>query len=73
VQFELEGSKYKIEYQKNKNDLVVEIDNPKKTVYLYKCQDVVLIVKGKVTGVTIGMCEFIISNWFLQKYHTLIS
>jgi len=55
--FELEGSKYKIEHQKNKNDLVVKIDNPKQSVYLYKCQDIVVQVTGKLNSVAVDGCS----------------
>jgi adenylyl cyclase-associated protein len=54
--FELEGSKFKIEFQKGNQDLVVNIDNPKQSVYLYKCNDVVVRVKGKLNSVAVDGC-----------------
>jgi len=54
--FELEGSKHKIEFHKGNNNLVVNIDNPKQSVYLYKCQDVVVQVKGKLNSVAVDSC-----------------
>uniref|UniRef100_A0A914C9I9 Adenylyl cyclase-associated protein n=1 Tax=Acrobeloides nanus TaxID=290746 RepID=A0A914C9I9_9BILA len=43
-------------YRDNKN-IVVEINDMKQTVYVYKCENSVLQVKGKVNSVTIDSCK----------------
>jgi len=52
----LEASKWKIENQKGKKDLVVEVENPKQSVYIYKCTDSVVTIKGKTSSIALDSC-----------------
>eukprot|EP01113_Clastostelium_recurvatum_P039159 TRINITY_DN594_c0_g1_i1.p1 TRINITY_DN594_c0_g1~~TRINITY_DN594_c0_g1_i1.p1 ORF type:complete len:180 (+),score=59.17 TRINITY_DN594_c0_g1_i1:45-542(+) len=53
---ELEGTKWRVEHQKGKNDLVINVEAPKQSVYLFKCQDTVVQIKGKVSSVCLDAC-----------------
>jgi len=52
----MEGTRWKVENHKGKKDLVVEIDNPKQGVYIYKCTDCVVTIKGKSSSVALDSC-----------------
>lgn len=54
MQLELDGTKWKVEFQKDKKDIVIEVDNPKQSVYIYKCTDCVVQIKGKINAFVVG-------------------
>ena len=54
---ELDDKKWKIEYQQNKNDLIVDKTDLKHTVYIYQCKNCTITVKGKVNSILIDSCQ----------------
>lgn len=54
--FELDGKKWMIEHQKKNKGLQVD-GNMKQTVYIYKCQDSVVTVNGKVNSIILDTCK----------------
>lgn len=46
--FELSGKKWVIEYHHNNPNIVIEDANIKQTVYIYKCENATIQIKGKV-------------------------
>jgi len=55
--FVLEGKKWMVEYQTGKKDLVIKDADMKQTVYMYRCVDCVLTVKGKINAITLDGCK----------------
>lgn len=55
--FELDDKKWKIEYQNKRNDLVIDKTDMKQTVYVYKCKECTLTIKGKVNSILIDSCS----------------
>ncbi|XP_045510481.1 adenylyl cyclase-associated protein 2 isoform X3 [Colias croceus] len=54
--FARDGKKWLIEYQKGNTNLVVENADMNNMVYMYKCRDSALTVRGKVNGVILDSC-----------------
>ncbi|XP_038207704.1 adenylyl cyclase-associated protein 1 isoform X2 [Zerene cesonia] len=54
--FARDGKKWLIEYQKGNSNLVVENADMNNMVYMYKCRDSALTVRGKVNGVILDSC-----------------
>jgi len=52
----LEGSKWCVEYQVGNKNIVIADTEPKQTVYIYKCNNSVIQVKGKVNAITVDDC-----------------
>jgi len=55
--FELEGNKWLVENQVGNHSLVIAEPEPKHAVYVYRCDDSVLQIKGKVNTITIDSCH----------------
>lgn len=55
--FELEGAKWVIEFQVGNRDLVIENPEVRHTVYIYKCENSVVQIKGKVNNITMDSCK----------------
>ncbi|KAL1516666.1 hypothetical protein ABEB36_000549 [Hypothenemus hampei] len=55
--FTREGKKWLIEYQKNRADLVVEDAEMNNVVYLFKCENSSVQVKGKINSITMDSCK----------------
>lgn len=55
--FTRDGKKWLIEYQKNKTDLVVENAEMNNVVYLYKCENSTVQVRGKINSITMDSCK----------------
>ncbi|CAG9770956.1 unnamed protein product [Ceutorhynchus assimilis] len=55
--FARDGKKWLIEYQKNKTDLVVENAEMNNVVYLFKCENTTVQVKGKINSITMDSCK----------------
>jgi adenylyl cyclase-associated protein len=53
---ELVDKKWKVEYQLNKHDLVIDQTDLKHTVYIYQCKECTIQVKGKVNSILIDSC-----------------
>lgn len=58
--FQTLGSKWVVEYQtksSNANGVcMIEIQNPKEQVYIYKCEDTTIQIKGKLKSVILDTC-----------------
>ncbi|NXM55555.1 CAP2 protein, partial [Illadopsis cleaveri] len=55
--FELEGKKWRVEYQEDKNDLVINNTELKQVAYIFKCNKSTLQIKGKINSITIDNCK----------------
>lgn len=45
------------EYQKNKTDLLVDNAEMNNVVYMFKCQDSTITIKGKINSIVIDSCK----------------
>lgn len=54
--FTRDGKKWLIEYQKGNSNLVVENADMNNVVYMFRCRDSALTVRGKVNGVVLDSC-----------------
>ncbi|XP_047984976.1 adenylyl cyclase-associated protein 1 isoform X3 [Leguminivora glycinivorella] len=54
--FARDGKKWLIEYQKGNANLVVENAEMNNVVYMFRCRDSALTVRGKVNGVVLDSC-----------------
>ncbi|CAI4226026.1 unnamed protein product [Auanema sp. JU1783] len=48
---------WNIEYQVNNRDIVINIEDKKQTMYVYKCENCVIQVKGKLNSITLDGCK----------------
>ncbi|XP_012412907.1 adenylyl cyclase-associated protein 2 isoform X2 [Trichechus manatus latirostris] len=55
--FELEGKKWRVEYQEDRNDLMITDAELKQVAYIFKCNKSTLQMKGKINSVTIDNCK----------------
>lgn len=55
--FTREGKKWLIEYQKGNHNLVVENAEMNNVVYLFRCSDSTITVKGKINSITLDSCK----------------
>lgn len=55
--FELDDKKWKVEFQNKRNDLVIDKTEIKHTVYIYKCKECTITVKGKVNSILVDSCS----------------
>ncbi|XP_008200251.1 adenylyl cyclase-associated protein 1 isoform X1 [Tribolium castaneum] len=55
--FARDGKKWLIEYQKGNHNLVVENVEMNNVVYLFKCTDSTVVVKGKLNSITLDSCK----------------
>ncbi|OCT57064.1 hypothetical protein XELAEV_18004066mg [Xenopus laevis] len=54
---ELEGKKWKVENQENVSNLEISDTELKQVVYIYKCVNSTLQVKGKINSITVDNCK----------------
>ncbi|NWH31519.1 CAP2 protein, partial [Chloropsis hardwickii] len=54
---ELEGKKWRVEYQEDQNDLVINNTELKQVAYIFKCNKSTLQIKGKINSITIDNCK----------------
>ncbi|XP_050349523.1 adenylyl cyclase-associated protein 1 isoform X2 [Nymphalis io] len=54
--FSRDGKKWIIEYQKGNSNLVVENAEMNNVVYMFRCRDSALTVRGKINGVVLDSC-----------------
>ncbi|NXS51654.1 CAP2 protein, partial [Brachypteracias leptosomus] len=54
---ELEGKKWRVEYQEDRNDLVINNTELKQVAYIFKCNKSTLQIKGKINSITIDNCK----------------
>ncbi|XP_034947836.1 adenylyl cyclase-associated protein 1 isoform X2 [Chelonus insularis] len=55
--FTRDGKKWLVEYHKGNKDLLVENAEMNNVVYMYRCQDCTLVIKGKVNSVVMDSCR----------------
>ncbi|XP_052763812.1 adenylyl cyclase-associated protein 1-like [Mya arenaria] len=55
--FELQQKKWTVEYQIGNKTMVIDDSNNKQTVYMYKCQDSTLQIKGKINSIVVDSCK----------------
>lgn len=53
---ELQGKKWAVEYHKGNKTIVLDKVDMKQSVYIYKCDDSVIQIKGKVNSIAIDAC-----------------
>ncbi|KAM9307982.1 adenylyl cyclase-associated protein 2 [Gastrophryne carolinensis] len=53
---ELEGKKWRVEYQEGVDNLVISDTELKQVVYIYKCKKTTLQIKGKINSIIIDNC-----------------
>uniref|UniRef100_A0A915PJH0 Adenylyl cyclase-associated protein n=1 Tax=Setaria digitata TaxID=48799 RepID=A0A915PJH0_9BILA len=51
------GRQWNVEYHKNNDNVVVEIGDMKQTVYVFKCENSVIQVRGKINSITLDSCK----------------
>ncbi|XP_037374801.1 adenylyl cyclase-associated protein 2 isoform X2 [Talpa occidentalis] len=54
---ELEGKKWRVEYQEDRNDLVIAETELKQVAYIFQCNKSTLQIKGKINSITIDNCK----------------
>lgn len=55
--FTRDGKKWLIEYHKNNPNLVVDGAEMNNVVYVYKCQNSTIMVKGKLNSIVLDSCK----------------
>ncbi|XP_001493568.1 adenylyl cyclase-associated protein 2 [Equus przewalskii] len=55
--FELEGKKWRVEYQEDRNDLVIPQTELKQVAYIFNCNKSTLQMKGKINSIIIDNCK----------------
>jgi adenylyl cyclase-associated protein len=55
--YELQGNKWVIEWQENNQSIHITETEPRHTVYIYKCENTVVKVDGKINNVTLDGCK----------------
>uniref|UniRef100_A0A8C5L551 Adenylyl cyclase-associated protein n=1 Tax=Jaculus jaculus TaxID=51337 RepID=A0A8C5L551_JACJA len=55
--FELEGKKWRVEYQEDRNDLVMTETELKQVAYIFKCDKSTLQIKGKINSIIVDNCK----------------
>ncbi|VDK48828.1 unnamed protein product [Anisakis simplex] len=51
------GKQWNVEYHKNNPNIIVETTNMKQTVYVFRCENSVIQVKGKLNSITLDGCK----------------
>jgi len=54
--FALQGNKWVVEFQKGNKNIVIDETSIKQAVYIYKCTDSAIQVKGKVNSISLDSC-----------------
>jgi len=54
---ELDGKKWIVEYQQGNKNVEITDTNPKQTVYVFRCNDSTIQIKGKVNSITLDGCK----------------
>ncbi|XP_036767591.2 adenylyl cyclase-associated protein 2 isoform X1 [Manis pentadactyla] len=55
--FELEGKKWRVEYQEERDDLVISETELKQVAYIFKCNKSTLQIKGKINSIILDNCK----------------
>ncbi|OZC06150.1 DE Adenylate cyclase associated [Onchocerca flexuosa] len=51
------GKQWNVDYYKNNKNVMVEVKDMKQTVYIFKCENSVIQIKGKVNSITLDSCK----------------
>ncbi|KAK0406416.1 hypothetical protein QR680_018562 [Steinernema hermaphroditum] len=51
------GKQWNVEYFKDNKEIIVEVKDMKQTIYIYKCDNSVVQVKGKCNSITLDSCK----------------
>ncbi|VIO88131.1 Uncharacterized protein BM_BM17986 [Brugia malayi] len=51
------GKQWNVEYYKNNSSVMVEVSDMKQTVYVFKCENSIIQIRGKVNSVTLDSCK----------------
>jgi len=54
---ELSGNKWAVEWQDNNKNIELTDTDPRQTVYIYKCENSVINIKGKVNSIAVDGCK----------------
>ncbi|XP_069051160.1 adenylyl cyclase-associated protein 2 [Lepisosteus oculatus] len=54
---QLEGKKWRVEYQDGSNDLVISETELKQVIYIFKCSNSTLQIKGKINSIIVDNCQ----------------
>jgi len=54
---ELQGNKWAVEFQMNNPNVVISETEMKQTVYIYRCKNTTVQVKGKINSISLDDCE----------------
>ncbi|XP_006818924.1 adenylyl cyclase-associated protein 1-like [Saccoglossus kowalevskii] len=54
---ELSGSKWEVEFHEGNKNIVIETTAIKQVVYIYKCNDCTIQIKGKLNSITLDSCK----------------
>ncbi|XP_065574310.1 adenylyl cyclase-associated protein 2-like isoform X3 [Artemia franciscana] len=54
---ELDGKKWIVEYQKNQSNLVITETEMNQVVYIFKCENSTIQVKGKINSIVMDSCK----------------
>ncbi|VBB28639.1 unnamed protein product [Acanthocheilonema viteae] len=67
------GKQWNVEYYKNNSNVMVEVGDMKQTVYIFKCENSVIQIKGKVNSVTLDSCKktSVVFDSLLSQFETL--
>ncbi|KJH43111.1 DE Adenylate cyclase associated [Dictyocaulus viviparus] len=52
-----DGKQWNVEYMVGNRNVVINVTDKKQTVYIYKCENSVIIVKGKLNSITLDSCR----------------
>jgi adenylyl cyclase-associated protein len=55
--FELQDKKWRVEYQVNNHNLLIDETDLKQSIYIYKCNECTVTVKGKVNSIILDSCS----------------
>lgn len=55
--FSRDGKKWLVEYQKGNKNLLIEDAEMNNVVYMYRCQDSTIVIKGKINSVVMDSCR----------------
>jgi len=55
--FELEGNKWAVEWQQGNRSIEISETETRQTVYIYKCENSVIRIKGKVNSIAVDGCK----------------
>jgi adenylyl cyclase-associated protein len=53
----LEGQKWKVEFQENNQTLAITPNHFKEVIYVYRCENCVLQVEGKINSIMVDSCK----------------